>query len=115
MTILLPAGDESEAHRWPQTAIAEANTRQADAVRREINAGTHGDQAAKEQATRDIFDAMGDRQAIRTEASEGIIGLLRIAGEENPLALSSVLEQVPIIDQLILEQANSPIVGEENF
>ena len=86
---------------WPQDALEAVNVRWGDAIHREINAGTIGDLAAKEQATRDVFDAMGDRQDIRTEVSEGIIGLLRIALEENPVALSKLLEQVPSHSELI--------------
>ena len=86
---------------WPQDAIAEANERFADAKQRELAAGVYGQPAAKERAILDGLDALGDRQAARSAAAEGIIGLLRIAAEEMPLQLSAALEGVLIVRQVV--------------
>ena len=80
--------------RWPSGLLEEANERYADASQRELEAGTLDQQDAKDQATRDKWDAMADRQLIRDELTRFFLGGFRIAFQEQPEQLKALLVEV---------------------
>ena len=82
-----PAGKD----RWPWGMLEDANERYADAAQRELEAGVLDQQAAKDQATRDKWDAMADRQTIRDEVTGFELGSLRITIQEQPEQLRALL------------------------
>ncbi len=91
--------------RWPWGTLDEANKRYADAAQRELEAGTLDQTAAKDQATRDKWDAMADRQVIRNELTRFFLGGFRIALEEQPEQLQTLLAEVSGIDPVAIGDA----------
>jgi hypothetical protein len=84
-----PAGKD----RWPWGKLEEANERYADAAQRELEAAVLDQQAAKDQATLDKRNAMGDRQLIRDELTGFELGSLRITIQEQPEQLRALLAE----------------------
>lgn len=87
------ASSQAGKDHWPWDLLEESNERWADAVRRELQAGTLGQQAEKDQATRDKWDAMGDGQKCRDELTRFFLGGLRIALQEQPEQLKTLLAE----------------------
>lgn len=88
------ASPPASKNRWPWNLLEEANDRFADASQRELEAGTLDQPAAKDQATRDKWDAVADRQKTRDELARFFLGGFRIALEEQPEQLRALLAEV---------------------
>ena len=76
----------------PSDELEEVNERYADAGRRELEASVFDQADRKEQATRDKWSAMSDRQCIREKVTRDFLGGLRIALEEQPHQLRELLK-----------------------
>jgi DNA repair exonuclease SbcCD ATPase subunit len=83
---------------WPWDFIEVANKRHDNAKRRELAARINGQLKELEQAIADQFDSLGDRQKLRDQLADLIIGGLRVAFEERPEQLAAVLGVVPILE-----------------
>jgi hypothetical protein len=76
---------------WPWAQMADATLRFDAAKRRERAADNAGDVNARERAILDQFEAQADRQKLRDELSDLVLGGLRIALEDNPAAVQQLL------------------------
>ena len=82
---------------WPWDDLEFVNRRYADGHAREHAARIHKQPAEVERAITDSLDALGDRQQLRDQLCDLIIGGLRVALEERPEQLSAVFANVPAV------------------
>jgi hypothetical protein len=96
--------DSLAALGWPFAQMGAAALAHDDAKKREWAARVAGDVSAREEAIFDQSEALAARQKARDDLTAIVIGGLRIAGDDQPVALAEqinrVIEQSPIVRQM---------------
>ncbi|MBP3959527.1 hypothetical protein J8F10_30145 [Gemmata sp. G18] len=90
---------------WPWDEMELANQRFEDAKRREWKARIGEQRSELDEAISELNEAMAERQKLRDQLTDLVIGGLRIALEEQPEFLAAKLAEIPILATLLKDVA----------